>query len=53
MHFQASSCDDNRFDMRPFLYNCDWTFQFNEIDKRVKQLNDLGQVEYTNKYVFE
>lgn len=53
MHFQSSSCDDNRFDMRPFLYNCDWTFQFNEIDKRVKQLNELGQVEYTSKYVFE
>lgn len=44
MHFQASSCDDNRFDMRPFLYNCDWTFQFKEIDKRVKQLNEIGQV---------
>jgi NAD+ synthase (glutamine-hydrolysing) len=44
MHFMSSSCDDNRFDMRPFLYNCDWTFQFKEIDKRVKQLNEMGPV---------
>jgi NAD+ synthase (glutamine-hydrolysing) len=20
-HYQSSSCDDNRFDMRPYLYN--------------------------------
>ncbi len=35
IHFQACSCDDNRFYMRSFLYNCEWTFQFKEIDKRV------------------
>lgn len=53
MHFQASSCDDNRYDMRPFLYNTDWTFQFKEIDKRVKKLNEEGAVDYENCYMFE
>lgn len=53
MHFQPSSCDDNRYDMRPFLYNADWTFQFKEIDKRVKKLNEEGQVEYECEYIFE
>lgn len=53
MHYSASSCDDNRFDMRPFLYNNEWTFQFNEIDKRVKLLNEMGPVDYQSKYVFE
>lgn len=33
-HFQSSSCDDNRFDMRPFLY-ADWEHQFKEIDRLV------------------
>lgn len=33
-HFQSSSCDDNRFDMRPFLYG-DWALQFKEIDRLV------------------
>lgn len=23
-HYQSSSCDDNRYDMRPFLYNNNW-----------------------------
>ena len=33
-HFQSSGCDDNRYDMRPFLYG-DWELQFKEIDRLV------------------
>ncbi|GAB6030278.1 Glutamine-dependent NAD(+) synthetase [Chamberlinius hualienensis] len=32
------SPDDNRFDLRPFLYNDSWDFQFRAIDRRVKDL---------------
>ena len=35
MHFQPTSCDDNRFDMRPILYISDWKAQFDEIDRLV------------------
>lgn len=31
-HYDPESCDDNRFDMRPFLYETDWNHQFSEID---------------------
>ncbi len=31
-HYDPESCDDNRFDMRPFLYETDWSLQFAEID---------------------
>jgi NAD+ synthase (glutamine-hydrolysing) len=30
-HAESYSPDDNRFDMRPFLYNSKWTRQFGEI----------------------
>jgi NAD+ synthase (glutamine-hydrolysing) len=36
-HMSAYSPDDNRFDLRPFLYNSSWTWQFNKIDEYVKQ----------------
>ena len=32
-HAESYSPDDNRFDMRPFLYNTKWTRQFNDIGK--------------------
>ena len=32
-HAESYSPDDNRFDMRPFLYNAKWTRQFNDIGK--------------------
>jgi len=31
-HAEAYSPDDNRYDLRPFLYNVRWTRQFNTID---------------------
>jgi len=32
LHCQSYSLDDNRYDLRQFLYNTGWTFQFNKID---------------------
>lgn len=34
-HMSAYSPDDNRFDLRPFLYP-DWSFQFKKIDEAAK-----------------
>ena len=35
-HAEAYSPDDNRFDLRQFLYNAKWTRQFSVIDKLVE-----------------
>lgn len=32
VHVEGYSADDNRFDMRPMIYNYSWTFQFDRID---------------------
>ncbi|EDV26390.1 uncharacterized protein TRIADDRAFT_54321 [Trichoplax adhaerens] len=37
-HFFRSP-DDNRFDLRQFLYNINWTWQFRAIDNEIDQLN--------------
>ncbi|KAJ8249474.1 hypothetical protein GJAV_G00235840 [Gymnothorax javanicus] len=34
-HAENYSADDNRFDLRPFLYNTQWSMQFRCIDKQV------------------
>jgi len=31
-HAESYSPDDNRFDLRPFLYNANWTWQFARVD---------------------
>ena len=31
-HAENYSPDDNRFDLRPFLYNSNWVWQFSKID---------------------
>lgn len=36
-HAENYSPDDNRFDLRPFLYNTRWTRQFNTIDHLIRQ----------------
>jgi NAD+ synthase (glutamine-hydrolysing) len=36
-HAEGYSPDDNRFDLRQFLYNTQWTRQFNTIDTIVLQ----------------
>ena len=40
-HCEAYGTDDNRFDHRPFLYNSDWRYQFEEIDKLVKLYEEV------------
>jgi hypothetical protein len=35
-HAESYSPDDNRFDLRPFLYQTSWDWQFAEIDKEVR-----------------
>nr|XP_020469362.1 glutamine-dependent NAD(+) synthetase [Monopterus albus] len=37
-HAESYSPDDNRFDLRPFLYNTRWTWQFRCIDSQVAQM---------------
>ena len=37
-HAESYSPDDNRFDLRQFLYNTRWTWQFRVIDARVNKL---------------
>ena len=34
-HAENYSPDDNRFDLRPFLYNVRWPWQFKKIDEIV------------------
>mmetsp|Transcript_11338 Transcript_11338/g.10985 ORF Transcript_11338/g.10985 Transcript_11338/m.10985 type:complete len:662 (+) Transcript_11338:371-2356(+) len=38
-HAESYSPDDNRFDLRQFLYNTKWTRQFNTIDAIVEKAN--------------
>ncbi|XP_075529791.1 NAD synthetase [Dermacentor variabilis] len=40
-HAESYSPDDNRFDLRPFLYNPLWMWQFTQIDAQVKNLELL------------
>lgn len=35
-HAENYSPEDNRFDLRPFLYNARWTWQFSKMDEEVK-----------------
>ncbi|XP_048402019.1 glutamine-dependent NAD(+) synthetase isoform X1 [Stegostoma tigrinum] len=37
-HAENYSPDDNRFDLRPFLYNTSWSWQFKCIDNQVSKL---------------
>ncbi|XP_062973441.1 glutamine-dependent NAD(+) synthetase [Elgaria multicarinata webbii] len=37
-HAENYSPDDNRFDLRPFLYNAAWSWQFKCIDEEVSKL---------------
>ncbi|XP_049748748.1 glutamine-dependent NAD(+) synthetase isoform X2 [Elephas maximus indicus] len=42
-HAESYSPDDNRFDLRPFLYNTGWPWQFRCIERQVLQLEGSGQ----------
>lgn len=39
MFVQSYSPEDNRFDLRQFLYNASWPHQFRKIDELVNQLD--------------
>lgn len=42
-HAENYSPDDNRFDLRPFLYNTGWSWQFRCIEDQVLQLERRAQ----------
>lgn len=44
-HAEGYSPDDNRFDLRQFLYNVQWTRQFRVIDSLVEKTKLLGGAE--------
>lgn len=41
-HAESYSPDDNRYDLRQFLYNSKWTWQFRAIDAQVARLTQQG-----------
>mmetsp|Transcript_18820 Transcript_18820/g.21400 ORF Transcript_18820/g.21400 Transcript_18820/m.21400 type:complete len:92 (+) Transcript_18820:319-594(+) len=47
-HAEAYSPDDNRFDLRQFLYNTKWTRQFAAIDKIAKEMEAEQNVTMIN-----
>ena len=42
-HAESYSPDDNRFDLRQFLYNARWTWQFRRIDELVQQIGSISK----------
>lgn len=42
---ECYSPDDNRFDLRPFLYNAAWSWQFQKIDAMVYELDTYDQMQ--------
>jgi NAD+ synthase (glutamine-hydrolysing) len=42
-HAEGYSPDDNRFDLRQFLYNVKWPRQFMQIDQLVKEAEENGK----------
>jgi NAD+ synthase (glutamine-hydrolysing) len=40
-HMSPYSPDDNRFDLRPFLYNASWSWQFRKIDTAVQKFKEM------------
>jgi NAD+ synthase (glutamine-hydrolysing) len=47
-HAEGYSPDDNRFDLRQFLYNVQWTRQFRVIDSLVEKTKLIGATETSN-----
>ncbi len=42
-HAESYSPDDNRFDLRQFLYNVKWTWQFRKIDRLVEKMQEKNR----------
>lgn len=47
-HAESYSPDDNRFDMRPFLYNTAWPWQFRCIDNQVSKMESENETQFHN-----
>ena len=49
IHCEAYSADDNRYDLRPILYETNWHYQFNKIDEviteKTRRKSDIGKSE--------
>lgn len=41
LHMDVSGVEDNRFDLRQFLFNLNWTAQFDEIDQALSEMEKL------------
>ena len=41
LHAESYSLDDNRYDLRQFLYNSNWTFQFNNINNFIEKNSSI------------
>ncbi|KAI8982532.1 hypothetical protein BDB01DRAFT_744138 [Pilobolus umbonatus] len=50
-HAEAYSPDDNRFDLRPFLYNATWKWQFDKIDRSTMELERQTSENALNKQI--
>ncbi|CAO0790766.1 unnamed protein product [Mucor circinelloides] len=50
-HAEAYSTDDNRFDLRPFLYNASWKWQFSKIDRVAEELERKANEQALNSQV--
>ena len=48
-HAEAYSPDDNRFDLRQFLYNTRWTRQFQSIDNLATEMESEHAHTHTSK----
>ncbi len=42
-HAESYSPDDNRFDLRQFLYNVRWTWQFHKMDELVEKMHEKNR----------
>lgn len=47
INLQSYSPEDNRFDLRQFLYNARWPYQFRKIDELVSELDVKDIKDYT------
>ena len=45
-HAESYSPDDNRFDLRQFLYDVRWSWQFRRIDQRIAEMEEQREGKY-------
>lgn len=49
-HAESYSPDDNRFDLRPFLYNASWNWQFRFIDEQARRLEESQRLSQSSMH---